>query len=505
MASKERELLYHLNRGRYDVRYFAREIFGVNFNPAQDRWAELVKPIDGYRWKYKHVVHVAANQIGKTAGLAIMVLHAATYKLGQPFDDPYFLSEIEWKWYHLGPKQAIADLLRQDMVALINGSHPAQYDKDTGKRHAGYRWVPGLANTDVKFDKYYPGVLLFNGSQIHFRTTEEKASAIQGIRANGISVDEAAYEPHLLHILQGTLKMRVIAKKGPIWLVSTPDGINDYFEVVTDIQNAAGQRPSFHERVWEAPKARRALIWSHVSDNVGFGLDPEEVALAEAEDDPMSGQTLRGEFLQSQDAFFVPHEQITRAWVPALPEEDRPRNGHRYIIFWDPSVSSDPTVVTVIDVTREPWRGVYYKRWEKPLGIRRLIPEMLALHAYFNQRQGPAGWGPRAVTGFDATSMGGQIIRQELAGLSPQRPVNFAGNKVKLNALTNLRAALSKRRIVLPQQWLRTQREVLNYRLEDKKLVQDSVMSLAGAVWIAATGFSGARRRKFDPGAKVYQ
>lgn len=500
MASADSEFKLHFERGRYDVEYFARELFGVDFNPAQHRWSELVNPIDGYRWPFKHVVHVAANQIGKTLGLAIIILHAANYKLGLPFTDWDFILSSEWKWYHLGPKQGTADLTRQDMIALINGSHPAQFDMETGKRRPGYRWVPQLADTDIKFDKYYPGIELWNGSQIHFRTSEDKAVAIQGIRANGISVDEAAYEPHLLHILNGTLKMRVIAKRGPIYLVSTPDGINDYFEVVTEIQQTG--RNDDHPRVWKA--RRKALVWSHVSDNVGYGLDAEEVAEAEAEDDPMKGQTLRGEFLQSQDAFFVPVESILKAWVAGIPSQDRPRNGHRYVIFWDPSVSSDPTVVTILDVTREPWRGVYFQRWEKPLGIRKLLPEMHRLHREWNTAQGGVGgWGPRAITAYDATSMGGAIIRQELTRLTPQRPLNFAGKNVKLNALTNMRAVLAKRRVIVPESWLRLQREVLNYRLDDTKIVQDAVMSFAGAAYIAGQGFSGAQRRKFDPGVRT--
>lgn len=499
MGSPDQDFLLHLERGRYDIGYFARELLGVDFNPAQDRWAELVKPVDGYKWRYKRVVHLAANQIGKTLGLAIMILHAANYKLGLPYHDWDFLWSSEWKWYHLGPKQGTADLTRQDLISLVNGNHPAQYDKD-GKRRPGYRWVPGLANTDVKFDRYYPGILLWNGSQIHFRTTEDKAAALQGIRANGLSVDEAAYEPHLLHILNGTLKMRVIAKKGPIWLVSTPDGINDYYEVVTDIKQQGVN--DTHPRVWRG--RRMALVHSIVQDNVGYGLDEDEVAEAIAEDDAMAGQTLRGEFLTSQDAFFVPIEVVLKAWVKGIPTQDRPRNGHRYVIFWDPSVSSDPTVVTIFDVTREPWRGVYYQRWEKPLGIRKLIPEMFRLHAEWNTAQSMVGgWGPRAITAYDATSMGGAIIRQELATLTPQRPLNFAGKNMKMNALTNMRAALSKRRVVIPEQWLRLQREVLNYRLDDAKLVQDSVMSAAGGLYIAAQGFSGAQRRKFDPGYRT--
>jgi hypothetical protein len=501
VTGSDNDFLIHFNRGRYDVGYFSREMLGVDFNPAQDRWSELVKPIEGYRWKYKQVVHVAANQIGKTLGLAIMLIHAANYKIGIDPKDWDYLFTIPWKWYHLAPKQGIADLTRQDMVNLLKGQHPAQYDKVTQERRPGYRWQEALADVDIKFDKYYPGVKFWNGSEIHFRTTEDKAVAIQGVRANGVSMDECATEQHLLHILRGTIKMRVIAAGGPVWMVSTPDGINDYYEVVESIRTIGHH--TFHDRVWEAPLARKALLWSHLTDNIGYGVDQEDLDYAEAESDPMKEQTLRGAFLAPLEAFFVPSTQILKAWVKGIPSEDRPRNGHKYVIFWDPSVSTDPTVVHIIDVTRDPWRGVYFRRWEKPMPVRQLIPTIISLHRTWNTIGLGAGFGPRAVTGFDATSMGGVMIKQDLAKLSPLRPLNFAGKNTKMNALTNLRSALSNRRLILPADWIQTQREVLNYRLDDKKLVQDTVMSLAGAAQIAAQGFSGAQRRRFSPGYRV--
>lgn len=382
------------------------------------------------------------------------------------------------------------------MVALINGSHPAQYDRETGKKHE-VLWPAGLAD-EVKFDSQYPGIRLWNGAEIHFRTSDDKAKALQGVRAHGISFDEAAFELHLNHILDQAVKLRLISTGGPLWLVSTPNGINDFYEVVTAMQNAGTQ--TFHERVWEAPSRRWALIWSHITDNLGYGLSQEDIDFMEADVDPATKeQQLRGAFLEPLDAFFVPVSEIKRAWVPGLRDRDRPRNNHRYVIFWDVSVSADPTVVIIVDVTGKPWRGVYFERWEKPMGIRKLIPEMRRLHAEWNSKQAGGGFAPRATTGFDATSMGGVMLKQEIEGITPKRGLNFAG-QTKMNALTNARAILGKRDIAIPAGWVRLQREVFGYKLDDKKLVQDSVMALAGALHIAAMGSGGSRPRKFMNG-----
>ena len=129
-----------------------------------------------------------------------------------------------------------------------------------------------------------------------------------------------------------------------------------------------------------------------------------------------------------------------------------------------------------------------------------LLEEMARVHRHWNTAPDRTGFRPRAVTGFDATSMGGKIISQQLEAITPKRPFNFGGGKAKINALTNMRAALSRHDVWLPPTWLRLQREVLAYRLDDKKLVQDCVMALAGALQIASQGFSGSKSRKFVTG-----
>jgi len=486
-----------LRAGRNLV-YFAEEVLGVRLNPAQKRWFYLLaQGDDGYSWVYRRVAHVAANQIGKTLGLAIAILWAAHNKMGVDNRNDEFWLGSPYKWYHLAPSQGQADLVRQDMVLLIKGAHPAQYDRDTGQRRE-FRWVEGLAS-EVKFDKYYPGILLWNGAQIHFRTSEDKAAALQGVRAHGCSFDEAAFEDNLLVILNQVLKLRLVSTGGPIWMVSTPNGINDWFEVVSDILNLHTHKP--HQRMWEAPEARQALVWSHIQDNVGYGLSAEEVAFMEADVASISReQQLRGAFLTPTDAFFVPQAKITKAFRNGIPDAVEPQPGRKYVAFWDPSVGNDPTVLIILDVTGHEWVGVYFQRWETPMGFDDLVQEMFKVHQKWNSARNRLGKST-CTTGFDATSMGGLIIKQQMARLSPKRPVNFAGH-TKIDALTDLRAALFNR-ILLPATWLRVRREILSYRRDDAKLVQDCVMALAGAAYVASQGRSGMAERPFSPGYDI--
>ena len=491
---RESDIIAALGPRSRDPVYFAEEVLGVKLNPAQRRWFRLVARMNGDSFFYRRVVHVAANQIGKSLGLAILILWANHTKMGLPTSNWDAWLSLPFKWYHLAPRHDIALIVYREMVQLMRGNHPAQVDHDTG-RIRPVLWTQEMWQ-DIKFDSLYQGIKLWNGAEIHFRTTDEKAKGIMGVVANGVSIDEAAFEQYLNEVLDQAVKLRLVSTGGPCWIVSTPDGINDFFEVVNAVLNAGVS--TFHERVWEAPEERWALVWSHISDNVGFGLTQDEVDFLERDVDPATKeQQLRGAFISASDAFFTPQEVIKDAWVMGMPNEREPRNNHKYVIFWDPSVSSDPTVVTVLDITSKPFVGVYYRRWEKPMAFDTLLSEMLSLHRQYNTKvPDQEGEAPRATTGFDSTSMGGAIIRQSLRALRPQHPLNFSG-QVKIRALTDMRASLARKDVIIPASWIRLQREVFGYRLDDKKIVQDSVMSMCGAVYLSAHGALGQTRVPF--------
>jgi hypothetical protein len=493
VGQEQVELFDKLARGRHDIEYFFREILGIDPNPAQRRWFRLIRPGEnGWEWRLKLVLHVAANQIGKTLGLGGLILWACNYKIGVPTENEAEWLERTFPWFHLAPTQQQAYLTRNDMAAILKGSHPAQ------RRPC---MLPTGFVREVKIEQYYDGFAFWNGATVQFRTMEEKAKAILGRRAAGISVDEGAFEDHLKVVVNEVLLMRLISTGGPLWVVSTPNGINDFYEMV---QAAIDVSEQIGERLWESEGNQTGVLWSIVTDNEGYGLTTADIARMERDlDESTKEQQLRGAFLEPSEAFFVPGPEVIKAWSKKLEPEELPIPGHRYVIFWDPSVASDPTAVVVLDATMEPWRGVFFKHYLKAPNVQRLIHDIYALHALYSGARDHVGRRSTAITGFDSTSMGGAMLRQQLTGLSPSRPINLAGPKAKLDLLTDLRAALLKRKVVVPASWVRVQREVLNYRLEDKKLVQDTVIALAGAVHLAARGFSGASRARFQPSGRV--
>lgn len=468
-------------KGR-DPIFFAESILGVALNPAQRRWLKLLRPDENGNWRYHRVIHVSGNQVGKSLGVAMMILWATAYKIGLDVSqDPRRWAETPYYWFHVAPQQAQAYIPLRDIELLVKGAHPAQVKECR---------FPAETVTFATIETGYSGFTTLTGAVCQFRTTDEKAKALQGRRAHGISFDEAALENHLIDVIDTALSMRLISTSGPLLLVGTPDGMNDYYEVVQNVLAQAQPVPN-EERVWAGDDV--ALVWSHVSDNVGYGITAEEAARKEAElPEETKDQMLKGAFLEPQEAFFVPSERIQQAFRVDLQEDVPTIDGHRYVIFWDPSVRSDPNIGYIIDVTKKPWVVVKEMYEKKPSGFNSLVVRMFEAH---NDRNSKA----KAITGYDATSMGGQIFREVLRKLSPSKALNFAGPSAKLDALGNFRMALLNGDLVIPASLVGLQREINNYRLDDKHIRQDRVMALAGAAWLASKGFSGVQRASFSP------
>jgi hypothetical protein len=476
-----------------DIFYFAETILGVRLNRAQRRWFKRMVKDNGWNgWRKKRVIHVAANQCGKSLGVAIVILWATLYKIGLDFDNAESWSRAPYNWYHVSPTQQQSYIPYKSIELLVRGDHPAQVN--------GCKLPAGLIRFD-KQEQYYEGFTTYAGATAQFRTTDEKAKALQGRVAHGISVDEAAFEDHLREVVNEVLMMRLISTGGPLIIVSTPNGINDFFELVQEVIDN-GTRPEDadpDDQVWEDNDGA-LVVWSTVADNVGFGLTQGEVDRMEATLDPSTKeQQLRGAFLEPSEAFFTPSSVVTDIFVPYLPDEQVAIIGHKYVIYWDPSIASDPTACIGLDVTQEPWLGVYFRHYMRPPSVTELINDMTGVHhTYAGARDIRGKNQSYALTGFDATSMGGSILRQELSRINPLRPVDFAGPSKKVAVLTNLRAAMASRRVLLPKGWHRALRELMNYRLKDEKIQQDVVMALGGATYLASRGFSGEVSRPFS-------
>ena len=86
------------------------------------------------------------------------------------------------------------------------------------------------------------------------------------------------------------------------------------------------------------------------------------------------------------------------------------------------------------------------------------------------------------MTGVDTTGFGGALFRDSLP--IRIRSVEFGGTRGrKLKLLIDLKSALETSKLRFPRSgvWLTLRRQLLGYRLDDKKLQTDAVMALAVA------------------------
>lgn len=411
--------------------------------------------------------------------MAILCLHHALYKMGlrkPESDDP--ASAKQWanapyEWYHVGIQQETAELVHREIAAILSGTHPAQKGKGCPLTNE----LGNIATIDKKYRgeylwiKFHPVV---GGASIHFRTTQEKAKALLGKDMNGISFDEAAFEPHLVEIYQEVLNLRRLSTGGPLHFIGTPtEGIGDY----SDLWEMGNP---------ENPSRDPQFISFRLStrDNVGFGLDAGNFdSIVRQQAEYLVPQNVDGYFIEARDAYFSANS-VERSFDTDVSGDVTPQRGHRYVQGCDPGISSDATWTVVLDYTdRNRIVGVRARRRIGKQTIPSVV-NMVRENALLYQQDGAF-----CTTIVDETGLGGRLFRQEFNVIKPLRGYDFGGTKSKkLELLSNLKAMMDRGNLVIPrgQPWDDLRRQLLSYKLNDKKLETDAVMALALAAWYAA-------------------
>lgn len=463
-----------LAAGRNDPVFFAKRWLGIELHPGQKAWVEGIAARDesGWRPKYLTTVCSAGNRAGKTLGMAVAVFHSAFYKLGIQPPNGTEKDAIRWQtapyeWYHVGIQQETAELVHREISMILEGGHPAQRGRgcpliseigkvvDHVKKYRGeYLWL-----------QFHP---LVGGANVHFRTTQDKAKALLGKDMNGISFDEAAFEPHLMQIYQEVLNLRRLSTGGQLHFIGTPtEGINDYADL------------------WEMGNPKREdkdpQVFSFrlsTRDNVGYGLTPDTFdAILRQQADYLIAQNIDGHFIESSDAFFS--SESVEACFTDLPEESQPMSRRRYVQGCDPGIASDSTWAIILDYTeKNRIKGVRARTRSGKQTIQAVVNMVRENHLLFSQNSS-------CVTIVDETGFGGKLFKQEFSVIKPIRGYDFGGTKAKkLDLLSDLRTAIDRQQVVFPKTgvWLRLRRQLLSYKLDDKKLEQDAVMALAIAL-----------------------
>jgi hypothetical protein len=472
------DLAADLARGREDIAFFSRRFLGINLHPGQLRFARAATMLEGWRLAFLDIALASGNRAGKTLVLAIIVFHHTFYKLGiKPPDSSDAADQRRWAaapyhWYHVSYEGKVANLVWGELRNILAASHPAQQ----GRGCPLIDEIGPLVEWDRKELGEYPWVKIsqvFGGGEIHFRHTNEKAKALLGLDMNGISFDEAAFEIYLHDVRQEVLHLRRLATGGPIYWISTgTEGYNAFADLW---EEGNPENPHRHPR--------RLSLRMSTRDNIGYGIDQESFDdLVATMDEHLVPQNIDGHFIEAREAYFNA-KAIEAIFDPEMPEERPPAKAHKYVQGVDPGISHDATWAMVLDHTSRPILGTRaIKR-----GGRQQLPAVVNMvregHMLYSAD------GAHCTTIIDETGMGGKMYRQEFNIIRPLRTYDFAGTKAKkLNLLANLKAVIDRGDIRLPRSgsyWPQVRRQLLGYKLDDKKIEQDAVMTLAMAVFHA--------------------
>jgi hypothetical protein len=493
--------LADFRRGKTDIEFYAKRWLGVRLNPGQVEWlsACLVRAANGYSPEFITTVTSAGNKAGKTLGLAVLTSQHANYKLGiRPFapgdlEDARRWRVARWVWYHVGIQQEIANIVHRELSVLFAGEHQAQ----EGRGCPLTRECGPIVSTAIKDMGEYPTVqfhAIAGGAQIIFRSAQEQAKALLGKDMHGISFDEAAFEPHLQEVYQEVLHMRRATTGGPLHFIGTPKtGIGDYYDLW---QKGDPTNPNRDPKFFSFRLSTRT--------NVGFGITQAQLDDMISQMDPyLVPQNIDGEFIEAHEAYFYapaveamfigakPCEAHAEGLDPEckacqqpLPAEQRPVEAHKYSQGVDPGIAADASWAIILDYTkRGAIVGVHVNRSIGKQTIPGIVNMVQAGHQLFSTRA-------TCATTLDTTGMGGKMWMQEFKdGIPGIKSFDFAGaasKKAKL--LSDLKTVIDNGTLKLPKEgrfWQELRRQLLSYRLDDRKITQDAVMALAIAVYHA--------------------
>jgi hypothetical protein len=474
-------------RARWDVDFFCERFLGFRPHPGQSRLFEQYLKRDMSRWmaRYLTICTAAGNRAGKTLAIAVVVLHSTIFKMGlkppNPLDehDVYRWQRAAYEWYHFGIHGEVCELLFIEITRLLMGTHEAQ-------KH-GCPLVDLLGPATADWSKKHRGEYLMivmhpllGGGVIHFRTTGERAIASLGKDMHGISFDEAAFEPHFDFIFNEVLHFRRLGTGGQMFLIGTmTEGLTEFSD-------------KWEEGNPDNPLKKGDAISLRIStrENIGFGIDQHMFDRLIADYPPyLIPQNIDGYAIEARDSFFGA-QTVDAAFRIDLPELEAAKPGHRYAHGVDPALTYDSTWGIVLDATTSPIRGVRIDRKDgrqTSLSVSALATDQH--YAYSTDRT-------QVVSGVDATGYGGKLFRESLP--FPAKMVEFGGQKgVKLRMLSSLKTALEKGELILPRVglWLVLRRQLLAYKLDDRKIEQDAVMALAVA-WSMTRYATGATAKE---------
>lgn len=471
-------------RGVNDFKFFCEAMLGMRVHSGQLEVIELMNAKD-------YGALAAANGWGKTLFYALLMLWSTWYKKWAP---------IWWNDYKavvMGPELAQALITHNEIEQIRLSRHAGQFWREEtggdGQKH--YCIISEFLIPFNTPNKHVAFAWSHNNSKMYFETAKEKASSIEGWAVNLIIFDEVRLELHLKHIVEEVFLARATrAPNMKILLGSTP--LQDSF----DFMEYCDRGIRGDEAWWFRSGA--------ISENVF--IDKDYLAkLVGRLDERVRDQILAGKFVQAPDSYFV-RDRVVTCFDDANPSLDVERiegkasPDRTYVGGVDTAVSEggDWSVLTVWDITDQPFRVVYEKVFPKGTSTSNVISYCDLIIEKFGCQIGYDATGPLGVEfGHQVSLDSGWYI-----------PVKFGGHSVggvsvaKSDCLANFRYLVNNALWTCPNiPGLKAQ--MIAYKFpKDERLVKDRLMAQVYAAWVAKDYVNeGSVGLKFNPLENQYQ
>ncbi len=338
----------------------------------------------------------------------------------------------------------------------------------------------------------FPRIILLNGAIIEARSTTRNGERLLGNVYDFANWDEAAYEKRFALIRDNVLRMRLLDRAGTLDYTSTGNGRNEYGRYF--LAGLEGKEPDLYaqtgstlenpnvnqqrlqkllERMPE--RMRRQNIQGEIVDAGGGVISVEDLEAS------ISEQLTQWLVIHARDD----EDQIAHAEVYPGRDDEAGENGqpwharypsHRYVHFWDVADKQDFTVGWTLD-TSEKMKVVEFERFRRT-GWAHVYDRIHDRHRRYQIGDIATGSTSNSKTYFDSTGVG-DAVGDQLKDIHAEG-LKFTKTS-KEEILTELQSAFSLREIEWPMIPVAYDEHKF-YERDDKDLVQDCVMGLAGAV-----------------------
>lgn len=482
------------------ISIFAKEFLGIDVprHAGQHKWVvnsnrviNILKP---------------ANQWGKTLIESVKHLYHGLVRprLYGRVNDPKVWASVRYETLNFGKTYEIARGVLETAVDIAESSFLLPSGETNHSLLEGWA-IKRVIDAQNK----PPEVIFYNESgRILIRSYDDLGSSFKRKRLPFVSGDEVGDIPELNLFVTGTLLPRLQFFKGTLDLVGTsqPQGV-EYEELAQRaIQSMEEEK---EQGVYSDYYFQQGSVYENPY------LDPLYIQKIENVADPeLRKQIIYGEYVDYAQHYFS-YDEVANMFVDNIPYDpetgisEAPDKDGYYVFVGDYAAAKDETSLTCIrynikvegpdkKVFYLPYRIVFHKAW---VGETIPISSQYEMTRYnYNMYKSRA---TKCDFVYDAQSLGGKNVGEALEDLRgyPFPPTGMAPGQAKSEALGTLKEVISRgrkvtitakgQRIDNVETWgfikasdkikpLRKQFEV--YRLDDKKITQDRLMTVAMGV-----------------------